>query len=76
VVEWVNRYKVEKGCVDCGYNQSPVALDLDHLGDKYKNVSDMIQTGYGLARIMKEVAKCEVRCANCHRIVTQQRAIA
>ena len=30
---FVNRYKVYKGCVDCGYKSHPEALHLDHVYD-------------------------------------------
>lgn len=64
---WVDEYKTSRGCIDCGYNAHPVALDLDHVsGVKRMNVTVMM--GYRLERLQEEVAKCEVRCANCHRI--------
>ena len=45
-----------------------VVLDFDHVrGKKRKAVSRMIGEGYGLIAISEEMAKCEVRCANCHR---------
>ena len=58
------------GCVDCG-NKNLSVLDLDHLGDKVRNVSAMLD--YSMEKLMVEVAKCEVRCANCHRIKTASR---
>ncbi len=59
--------KLERGCVDCGYKDNPAALDFDHLYDKRFNIS----WKYGQVSdetMLAEVAKCEVRCANCHRI--------
>lgn len=65
--KWIDEYKVARGCVDCGYNAHPVALDLDHVtGTKHKNVTLMM--GYSRERLQEELAKCVVRCANCHRI--------
>ena len=58
------------GCVDCG-NKNLTVLDLDHVRGKRYDVSDL--TRYPYATIDVEVAKCEVRCANCHRIVTARR---
>jgi hypothetical protein len=53
-------------CVDCG-ESDPVVLEFDHLGDKKKCISYMVGMGYSLKSIKEEVAKCEVRCANCHK---------
>lgn len=33
----------------------------------------MIYQGNSIKRIKKEIRKCEMRCANCHSIITQQR---
>lgn len=45
-------------------------MDFDHQRDKLKAVSQMAQNGYGEERILKEIAKCEIVCAVCHRIRT------
>jgi hypothetical protein len=67
---WVDEYKMRKGCIDCGYAEHPVALDLDHRDPemKYADVSSLVSGK--LAILMAEVEKCDVRCANCHRIRT------
>lgn len=70
---FVNRYKVWKGCADCGYNANPLALQLDHIRDKHKAVSALVQECASIQRIKQEIRKCEVRCANCHMIVTYER---
>lgn len=68
----INALKVAAGCTDCGYNAHPAALEFDHiLGGKQANVSALI--GYTWVRIQAEIAKCEVVCANCHRIRTVER---
>lgn len=43
-------------------------LDFDHVtGDKFANVKQMVTWTISRQRIFDEIAKCEVRCANCHR---------
>jgi len=62
-------------CVDCGEND-PIVLDFDHVrGKKFKNVSQMVADHASLAAIREEIAKCEVRCSNCHRRVTHKRRL-
>ncbi len=53
-------------CVDCGESDA-VVLDFDHLRDKRNNVTTMLWSGLRWSAIESEIAKCQVRCANCHR---------
>lgn len=63
-------------CIDCG-EDDPCVLEFDHVrGQKTCAVSVMVGSGWSLSRIMEEVAKCEVRCANCHRRRTFARKVA
>jgi hypothetical protein len=68
----LSEIKEASGCVDCGI-KNYILLDFDHLSDKKYNVSRMIHDGFSWAAIKKEIAKCEVVCANCHRIRTHDR---
>lgn len=62
-----------KGCVDCGCMEIRV-LEFDHVrGVKVASVGSMVRRGRSLAMIQAEIAKCEVRCRNCHAIVTIER---
>ena len=66
--------KSDKGCVDCGYNKSPYALQFDHISDNKKaNVSNLIRSDYSWVTIKAEIDKCEIVCANCHAIRTHSR---
>lgn len=52
-------------CVDCD-EADPIVLEFHHLRDKTCEISNLRMT-YSIARIKKEIAKCIVLCANCHR---------
>ncbi len=55
-------------CVDCGETDIRV-LEFDHIkGKKSGDISRMMSIGCSWSTIKAEIAKCEVRCANCHRI--------
>jgi hypothetical protein len=69
---WIRAYLQGHPCVDCG-EPDIVVLDFDHLGDKDECVSNLMRRNSSLKRIQAEVAKCEVRCANCHRRMTAKR---
>lgn len=59
-------------CVDCG-ESDPIVLEFDHVrGCKIEAVAIMVQKNCSIARIKKEIEKCEVRCANCHRRKTSR----
>jgi len=60
-------------CKDCGNNDIRV-LEFDHLKNKFKNVSSLISAGYSVEIIQNEINKCDVICANCHRIRTINRS--
>jgi len=65
-----------KSCVDCGFD-NPIALEFDHrdhLGKKRQGISQMVaEANVSVETLPIEIAKCEVRCANCHRLVTSER---
>lgn len=74
--KFVDEYKLASGCVDCGWAGHPRALEFDHLPGSVKsaNIASMVaHTTYSLDDIRAEMAKCEVVCANCHRIRTYNR---
>lgn len=69
--EYVFDYLTTHPCIDCGENNI-LTLEFDHIKnhDKKHFISSMIIQGYHLNKIKKEIDKCEVRCANCHKIKT------
>jgi hypothetical protein len=71
--DFVNRYKSFSECVDCG-ESNPVVFEFDHVhGEKVANIADMVHQSYSLSAIKDEIRKCEVVCANCHRVRTHDR---
>lgn len=57
-------------CADCGERYPYYVMDFDHIqGDKIANVATLVNNGNWL-QILEEVQKCEIVCANCHRIRT------
>lgn len=55
-------------CVDCG-ETDPIVLEFDHRDgvEKSSTVGRLITTGCSWVKILNEIEKCDVRCANCHR---------
>ena len=68
---FINTFK-DAPCMDCGNSFPPYVMDFDHVGgDKIQNVGEM--GSYSVESILKEIAKCDLVCANCHRIRTHKR---
>lgn len=59
-------------CKDCENKYPTCCMDFDHIrGKKEFNISTGVcQKRFGLKKILKEINKCELVCANCHRIRT------
>jgi hypothetical protein len=67
----INEIKLSKGCARCGYNAHAAALDFNHINGR-KNFSISQDPKRAWADLSKEIAKCEILCANCHRIHTYE----
>lgn len=63
---FLSTYLKDHPCVDCGEGDL-VVLDFDHQFDKRMTISAMFRNSNSLEQIQREIDKCEVRCANCHR---------
>ena len=65
--ELIVEYLKSHCCVDCG-EADPVVLEFDHVkGPKRFTIGSCLAPGYSWTAIQREIRKCEVRCANCHR---------
>jgi len=66
--EWYRKYKTTLKCNRCP-EKDAVCLDFHHEGftDKEDGVANLINRGWSIKRILKEIEKCEVLCSNCHR---------
>ncbi len=62
---YIWRYLSDHKCIDCG-EKDPIVLEFDHIRDKTFTISS-IGRDRTLGEVKKEIEKCEVRCANCHR---------
>jgi hypothetical protein len=58
----------DKKCIDCS-ESDPIVLDFDHKNQKtkFKTIHQMLSGHYSWSSVLREIDKCEVRCANCHR---------
>jgi hypothetical protein len=66
----LSRYKRLCGCADCGYREYACALDFDHRDPEAKLWTVGERLSYKWERVKAEVRKCDVVCANCHRVRT------
>lgn len=66
---WVAERRRRRGCSQCG-ETDPGCLDFHHRDGvtKTMGVGTMVTYGYGKRALMQEIAKCDVLCANCHRL--------
>ena len=73
---WLDSIK-NKPCEDCGGSFPPECMDFDHLNPQTKRftISTRAICGDGFNEkkkmdILKEISRCRLICANCHRIRT------
>lgn len=63
----------DRPCVDCGIQYPPHVMDFDHRNSetKTKVLAHMVYMNH--EAVLKEAAKCDVVCSNCHRVRTYER---
>lgn len=72
--EWLADYKQGLRCQVCGESR-PHLLQFHHRDRSQKefSISKIVHDGVSLEKLQREIAKCDVLCANCHADVEQQR---
>lgn len=66
-------YKESQFCKDCDEKFPHYIMELDHVrGKKEGNVSSMLDSR---PKLLRELAKCDVVCGNCHNTRTWFRKI-
>ena len=66
--EWFEALK-RSPCVECSGSFHPIQMDFHHRNGEEKlfPLGNSISK-YGRDRILAEIAKCDLLCANCHRL--------
>ena len=72
-IELLRQLKDNKPCADCAILHRHFALDYDHItGTKIMAVSILANRGQ-INKMLREIAKCQLVCATCHRYRTFNR---
>lgn len=61
-------------CADCGNTYPSCVMDFDHLDDKKFSIANR-KGDVSLKTLLFEISKCEIVCANCHRLRTLKRMV-
>jgi hypothetical protein len=68
---FIEELKLNKPCTDCGIVYPPYVMQFDHLDGTTKTAN--VASLRNKEKILLEVAKCELVCANCHAIRSYER---
>lgn len=64
--KYAEKVKLDRGCDICGYNKCAKALEWHHpTDDKKREAAELIDLCF--ETYVKEIQKCILLCANCHR---------
>ena len=64
----------EAACLDCGLHFDDEVMEFDHVrGEKRMTVSALVRRGSSEEALLAEIEKCDLVCANCHRVRTKRR---
>ena len=67
-IKWFKEYKSTLKCSKCDENH-PATLDFHHRNknEKKETISNLVWSRGSIKALLKEIEKCDVLCANCHR---------
>jgi len=70
------KIKEDRGCMDCKLSFPHYVLEFDHVPERGEKKGSPAIVAYNksLEEGMKELKKCDVVCANCHKKRTYERA--
>lgn len=72
--EFLDRVK-SRPCLDCKWTFPPECMDFDHVrGKKLFNVNTQ-SVSKAREKVLAEIAKCDLVCANCHAIRTRKQML-
>jgi len=75
--EKITSIKEGSPCFDCGISYPYYVMQFDHTSDdKEFNIGSAVILGIGEQRLLEEIAKCDLVCANCHCQRTHDRRVA
>lgn len=65
---WIAELKMSRGCDRCGWKLHPAALAYHHrdASKKKAKISTMANKNISKEKILAEIKKCDLLCANCH----------
>lgn len=65
---WFNNYKNTLKCYTCEENHR-ACIEFHHRDPSKKkyNIAEMVIWGISKEKILKEIKKCDILCANCHK---------
>ncbi len=64
----IGPYLANHPCVDCG-EKDILVLEFDHRDRKSKDfaINNIVKNTLSIEKLIAEIAKCDVRCSNCHQ---------
>lgn len=67
IKDWLETLKSDLKCSECSEDHI-ATLQFHHRNpdEKEIGISETIRYGWGIPRILEEISKCDVLCANCH----------